>query len=155
MADLGRSPAQRRADALVEMARRAGTARADGRRPEPLFTVLVGYETFAGRICELSNGTVVSPGSLLPWLDEAWVERVVFSGPSRVMDVGVTRRLFHGATRRAVEVRDRECFHLFCDLPADQCQIDHIQPWSAGGPKVVANGRAACGFHNRGRNRSP
>jgi len=47
------------------MARRSGTAPADGRRPEPLFTVLVGYEAFT-RICELANRTVVSPGSLIP-----------------------------------------------------------------------------------------
>ena len=36
------------------------------------------YETFAGRICQLANGTVVSPGSLVPWLESASVERVVF-----------------------------------------------------------------------------
>ncbi|HEV2069298.1 MAG TPA: DUF222 domain-containing protein, partial [Acidimicrobiales bacterium] len=88
VADLARTPAQRRHDALVEMARRAGTAPADGRRPEPLFSILVGYETFHGRICELANRTVVSPGSLVPWLDQAWVERVVFDAPSRVIDVG-------------------------------------------------------------------
>ncbi len=133
VADLARTPSQRRADALAEMARRAGTAPADGRRPEPLFTVLVGYETLAGRVCELANGTVVSPGSLVDWLGEAWVERVVFDGASRVMDVGVAARLFSGATRRAVEVRDRQCFHEYCELPAEQCQIDHVQPWAAGG----------------------
>jgi len=105
--DLRRSPAQRRADALVEMATRSATAPAGGRRPEPLFTVLVGYETFSGPVCELANGTMVSPGSLLAWLERAWVERVVFDSPSRVIDVGVHRRLFSGATRRAVEVRDR------------------------------------------------
>jgi hypothetical protein len=127
-ADLTRSPAQRRADALVEMARRAGTAPADGRRPEPLFTVLVGYESFAGRICQLANGSVVSPGSLVPWLESAWVERVVFESPSRVIDVGVARRLFSGATRRAVQVRDQECFHDLCDEPADDCEIDHVEP---------------------------
>lgn len=59
------TPAQRRADALVEMARRA--AAGDGRTSRPLFTVLVGYETLAGRVCELAGGTVVTPGSLLPW----------------------------------------------------------------------------------------
>jgi hypothetical protein len=154
-ADLARSPAQRRADALVEMARRAGSAPADGRRPEPLFTVLVGYETFAGRICQLANGSVVSPGSLVPWLDSAWVERVVFDSPSRVIDVGVARRLFSGATRRAVQVRDQECFHDLCDEPADDCEIDHVEPWSAGGQTVAANGRAACGHHNRRRHRRP
>ncbi|HEV3364067.1 MAG TPA: hypothetical protein VG795_07985, partial [Acidimicrobiia bacterium] len=82
-ADLDRTPAQRRADALVEMARRAGAVPGGARMPEPLFSVLVGYETFAGRICELADATVVSPGSLLAWLTEACVERVVFDGPDR------------------------------------------------------------------------
>lgn len=104
--DLRRTPAQRRADALVEMARRARAMPAGGRLPEPLFTVLVGYETFAGRVCELASGTVVAPGAVVPWLNEAWVERVVFDGPDRVKNVGVRRRIFSGATRRAVEVRD-------------------------------------------------
>ncbi len=71
------------------------------------------------------------------------------------MDVGVATRLFTGATRRAVEVRDRQCFHEYCELPAEQCQIDHVQPWAAGGPTVVANGRVACAFHNRNRHRRP
>jgi Domain of unknown function (DUF222) len=150
-ADLRRTPAQRRADALVEMATRSATAPADGRRPEPLFTVLVGYETFAGPLIELANGKMVTPGSLLPWLESAWVERVVFDGPSRVVDVGVHRRLFSGATRRAVEVRDRECFHPTCDVPAERCQIDHVQPWAEGGLTTQANGRPACAFHNRRR----
>jgi hypothetical protein len=150
---LRRTFAQRRADALVEMAIRAGTAPAHGKRPEPLFSVLVDYETLTGRICELSNGAVVTPGSLVPWLEQAWVERIVFYSPSRVIDVGVTRRLFAGATRRAVEVRDRQCYHRYCDRTAEDCQVDHIEPWSEGGPTTQANGRLACGFHNRRRHR--
>jgi Domain of unknown function (DUF222) len=149
--DLRRSPAQRRADALVEMATRSATAPAGGRRPEPLFTVLVGYETFAGPLCELANATMVTPGSLVPYLESAWAERVVFDGPSRVIDVGVRRRLFTGATRRAVEVRDRTCFDPSCDVPAERCQIDHVRPWAEGGLTTQANGRPACAFHNRRR----
>jgi hypothetical protein len=149
--DLRRTPAQRRADALVEMATRSATAPVGGRRPEPLFTVVVGYETFAGPVCELANATMVTPGSLVPWLESAWVERVVFDGPSRVLDVGVHRRLFSGATRRAVVVRDRECFDPACDVPAELCQIDHVRPWAEGGLTTQANGRPACGFHNRRR----
>src|SRR5207302_10679764 len=110
-ADLWRTPAQRRADAVVEMARRSGAVPEGARMPEPLFSVLVGYETFAGPIRELASGVAVTPGSLLPYLDEAWIERVVFGSPSRVIDMGVRRRLFTGATRRAVQVRDRECFN--------------------------------------------
>ncbi len=54
------------------------------------------------------------------------------------------------AQRRA---DDRECFSEFCDIAADECQIDHIEPWSAGGPTIDSNGRAACGYHNRWRHR--
>ncbi len=39
-------------------------------------------------------------------VDTALIERVVFDSPSRVIDIGVARRLFSGATRRAIEVRD-------------------------------------------------
>ncbi len=152
---LARTPAQRRADALVELARRAAAMPAGGRLPEPLLTVLVGYETFAGRVCEMESGTVVTPGSLLPWLTKAYIERVVFDSPDRVKNVGVRRRLFGGATRRAVEVRDRECFSEYCDLPADQCEIDHVQPYGEGGLTVDDNGRPACRYHNRRRNQPP
>jgi hypothetical protein len=109
--------------------------------------------TLAGMICELGDGTVVTPGSLVPYLDRAWLERIVFASPSRVIDVGVRRRLFTGATRRAILVRDRECFHPFCDRPAEDCQVDHIEPHAAGGLTTEQNGRAACAFHNRQRHR--
>jgi hypothetical protein len=151
--DLRRTRAQRRADALVEMARRSRAVPAGARLPEPLFSVLVGYETFAGPMCQLANGAVVTPGSLLPHLDQAWVERVVFEAPSRVLDVGERRRLFSGATRRAVQIKSQECFHEFCDIPADHCEVDHIEPWAAGGLTVQENGRCACGYHNRERHR--
>jgi len=150
-ADLERTPQQRRADALLEMAIRSRTAPKDGRRPAPLFTVLVGWETFHGRICELASGTVVTPGTLVPWLASAWIERIVFQSRSRVLDVGVERRLFVGATRRAVEVRDQECYHPTCDAAAPDCEVDHILPSAADGPTIQSNGRLACGFHNRAR----
>ena len=126
---------------------------AGARLPEPLFSVLVGYETFGGRICELANRAVVAPADVARWMGEAWVERVVFDGPSRVKDVGVRRRVFAGASRRAVQVRDKECFHEYCEAPAEDCEIDHVVPWAAGGPTTEANGRVACGFHNRERHR--
>ena len=148
---LARTAAQRRADALVELATRAQAVPAGARRPEPLFSVLVGYETLAGRVCELADGTPLSPGSLVAWLDRAWIERVVFDGPDRVVNVGIRRRLFTGATRRAVQLQGRRCFHPYCDQPADHTQIDHIQPYAAGGPTIIDNGRPACAYHNRQR----
>jgi hypothetical protein len=152
--ELPRTSSQRRADALVEMATRSRTAPADGKRPAPLFSVLVDYPTLQGRVCELAEGTVVTPGSLLPWLDRAHLERVVFQPGGRI-EVSATARLFTGATRRAIEVRDRACTHPYCDRPAADCQADHIVPFTAGGPTIQENGRVLCAFHNRLRNQRP
>jgi Domain of unknown function (DUF222) len=151
---LTRSPAQRRHDALVELARRAMTAPADGKRPPPLISVFVGYETFKGRVCQLAGGTVVTPGTVASLLDEALIERVVFAGPSRVIDLGRARR-FTGAVRRALDVRDQRCGHPGCDQPADRCQGDHIQAWTADGPTNPDNGQLRCGYHNRWRWQHP
>jgi hypothetical protein len=152
--DLRRTPAQRRSDALVEMATRAMSMPKGARRPKPLFTALVGYETMLGRICELANRSVVTPGSLAPYLTEADIERVVFGPDGRVIDVGEPR-CFTGATRRAVQVAGLECFEDTCETPAEDCQIDHIVPYTAGGPTRTWNGRPACGYHNRQRSRGP
>jgi Domain of unknown function (DUF222) len=152
--ELARTPAQRRADALVEMAARSKIAPADGRRPRPLFTFLIGYDSFKGRISELAQGQVLSPDSILEWLDGADFERAIFA-PGKRVEVSVTSRLFTGATRRAIELRDRKCTNEYCDLPADKCQIDHIIPYHRGGRTDQRNGRVHCGFHNRRRNHGP
>ncbi len=153
--ELRRTPAQRRADALVEMAIRARTVPAGGRRPAPLFTVVVGYETFAGPVLELFNRTVLTPGTAARHLTEADIERVVFDSPSRVIDVGATRRFYRGALRRAIEVRDRTCFHPFCDEVPERPHVDHIHEASKGGPTTQRNARLGCDFHNLWRNAHP
>jgi hypothetical protein len=153
--ELARTPAQRRADAMVEMAVRSAAANmVQGRRPEPLFTVLIDYPTLFGRISQLEQGPVVTPGSLLSWLDAATFERIVFA-PGKRIECSPHSRFFTGATRRAVEVRDQTCTHDFCDVPAEDCQIDHIVPWAQGGPTTQENAQVLCGFHNRLRNQRP
>jgi hypothetical protein len=149
---LARTAGQRRADALVEMARRSGAMAPGAQMPRPLLTILAGYGAFS-TVCELADATVVAPGEVVPYLCECDIERIVFDGPSPVIDVGVRRRFFTGATRRAVEVRDRHCQHPSgCDVPAGRCQIDHIVPWPEGGLTTQENGRCYCKFHNLQRN---
>lgn len=36
-----------------------------------------------------------------------------------------------------------------CDDPA--VEVDHVMPWSRGGPTVVGNGQALCKAHNRSK----
>jgi hypothetical protein len=152
--ELERSAPQRRADAAVEMAVRSKAMPKDARRPEALFTVLVDHPTLTGRVCELANGGIVTPGSLVPWLDQAFFERIVFA-PGKRVECSVTARFFTGATRRAIEVRDQICTHPYCETPAERCQIDHIIPYAQGGETTQENGRVLCSFHNRLRNGGP
>ena len=77
-ADIARTPAQRRAAALVEMAHRATTAPKDGKRPLPLVVIHTDPDTFnselarvlgidapdplgTARRCETDTGTVIAP----------------------------------------------------------------------------------------------
>jgi hypothetical protein len=150
--DVVRTSSQRRALALIEMARRSAAARTTGRRARPLFTVLVGDETLSN-LCELANGTVIAPGQLVQWMGEADLEAVLFDGPSTVISVS-HRRTFTGALRRAVEVRDRNCQHISgCDVRYQRCDVDHIEPASASGPTSQFNGRLECAVHNRNAER--
>jgi hypothetical protein len=143
-----RTAGQRRADALVEMAHRSRTSASGGLRPRPLITVLVGETSFA-HLCELADGTVITPGQVVPRLAEADIERIVFDGPDRVIAVS-RRRRFTGALRRAIEVRDRHCQHPSgCDEPADNCDVDHIRPHTDGGETSQENGAIECRPHNR------
>jgi hypothetical protein len=136
------------------MAIRSATAPADGRRPAPLISFFMGYEQMHGYICQTANGTVVTPGTIYEWLDRAYFERIIFEPKGRV-DVSETARFFTGATRRALEVRDRRCTHPFCSEPIERCQGDHIKMASEGGPTTQENGRLLCAFHNRLRNQRP
>jgi hypothetical protein len=139
---------QRRADALVEMARRAMAAPADARTPRPLITVLLGDWSYR-RLCELSDGTIINPKGLVPYFESIDVECAFLderSAPARV----TRRRSFSGALRRLIEVRDRHCQHASgCDEPIDRCDVDHIVPYSQGGETSLDNGRLQCRAHNR------
>ncbi len=148
--DLARTPTQRRADALANLVRRGHAAGPDAAMPAPLVNVVVGLETMTGPICELLDGTVITPGQLATRLTDADIRRIVFDGPDRVLAVGPRTRFFRGALRDAIVVRDRECRHELCDTGAEQCDIDHVTPWPEG-PTTEANGEALCDHHNRAK----
>ena len=152
-ADLARTPAQRRHDALIEMAKRSAAMPADAKQGRYLLSVLVGYETMHGRVCELADGTVLTPGQLLPLLTNADVERAVFGPDSRVIDLGRRARLFVGGTRRAVQLSELECGEETCDVRFERCEVDHIERWEHGGRTDRANGRLRCPQHHEGRRR--
>jgi hypothetical protein len=173
--ELLRTPDQRRADAILEMALRSASMPPDAQRPAPTFNVHVGYETMHRTLSELEGGPIVPTSQLLAWMEGSDIVRIrhdpdgpmtlshatrlsevtircldhaVFDSPDR-KQCPLTDRIFTGATRRAIEIRDRQCTHPYCDRPARYCQVDHIKPYTQGGLTTQDNGRLLCGFHNR------
>lgn len=146
-AGIDRTPAQRRAAALIAMAQRSATV-TGGAAPRVVLQVLVGEGTLRS-LCELYDGTQVNLHALRPYLDDAVLETLLFDGPSTVLSVSRKRR-FTGALRTAIKARDRHCRHPSgCDVPADACDLDHVVPWSEGGETSQWNGRLECTTHNR------
>jgi hypothetical protein len=141
-----RTKLQRRAAALVRMA--SCSINAHGPSARPLFQ-FIGGDLTAGRLCELASGRVVHPDDLEPFIDTALVESFLFDGPMVVIAKS-KQRTFTGALRKAILVRDRRCTHR-SGCPADirDCDVDHYQPASRGGPTSQFNGRAECHPHNR------
>jgi hypothetical protein len=110
----------------------------------------MGPEPFA-QLCELASGTPVTPGEIVPFLDQLDVERIIFGSADRVLSVS-HRRSFPAAVRRAIEIRDRRCTHPSgCDEPAVWCDTDHVVGHTGGGETSEANGRLLCMTHNRNR----
>lgn len=145
-AGVQRTPAQRRAAALVRMATRS--VNAHGPTARPLFEVVIGDET-ARHLCQLASGVVLHPEDLEPYFDTAAMQTFLFDAGHAV--VGVSRqRTFRGALRRAIQIRDRRCRHRsVCPEPAVRCDVDHRTPAARGGPTSQFNGAAECIPHNR------
>ena len=143
-----RTPTQRRADALVEMATRSATTLADGQRPKPLFTVTMGVGHFEW-MCQTGAGTIIEPELVLPYLSQAEIERIVFDPPNRKVEASY-KTMFTGAMRKVIGLRDQHCQHPSgCDEAAERCDVDHIEPRSCGGVTCICNGQLLCKYHNR------
>ena len=118
-----KSRAELRALALVEMARRAMAT--TGRPARILLQIICGVDEFT-RLCELSNGTVIRPGQIVPYLDAIDIRTLIFDTPTRAIGTS-SQRTFTGALRGAIQARDRHCQHPSgCDEPIDNCDVDHI-----------------------------
>ncbi len=143
-----RTASERMAAALVEMAVRAHTAPADGRRPEPLVMILAGEARFDD-ICELASGVVITPDLVVPHLGRADIQTFIFDGADHVLAAS-HQRSFRGMLRRAIQIRDRHCQHPSgCDIPIVGCDVDHRLPYEQGGRTDEANGQLQCEAHNR------
>lgn len=148
-----RTPAQRRADALVEICRRhlddPDRPTVGGERPH--LNLHVDVESLRGipaGTCELDPVGLVPPEVAERMACDATL-RPVLTQQGRVVAAGAAGRTIPPALRRAVVERDRHCTHPGCDIPAAWCDVHHIVPWADGGRTVLDNLTLLCRRHHR------
>ncbi len=151
-----RSKPQRRADAFVNICRQY-LDRGDRHTPGVLPHVMViadlealsdDAELLKTVRNEASHTGALSRATLEQLICDCSLSRVLMAGQSEVLDVGRATRVISPALRKAVIARDKTCTEPGCDVPAQDCEIHHDQPWSQGGPTNLDNLKAKCGGHH-------
>ena len=143
---------QRRADALVELARRVAIQQVAPKHggDRPHLVVLIDYHELLGdcRGAGLTDGTQLTPGQLRQHACDAGILPVILGGPSGVLDAGREQRLVTADIRHALHVRDRGCVFPGCDRPAADCDAHHILRWAQGGATALSNLCLLCKHHH-------
>ena len=150
----GRTPAQRRADALGEICRgwldRSDRPEVAGERPH--VSVVVDLDVLTGRsggCCELERTGPVAVDVARRIACDASVSRIVLGPRSEPLDLGRRTPVVPASLRRAVVVRDSGCRFPRCDRPHGWCDAHHVVNWANGGPTSLSNLLLLCRRHHR------
>ncbi len=149
--DASRAPAQRRADALVDVCRfflDHQRSKAGGRH-RPHLNVVVELDDLAegggGRIV---GGPALDGSSVSRLLCDSALHRVVMSGRSAVIDYGTSTRTIPAPLWNALVIRDEHCRFPGCDRPSTWCEGHHVVWVTDGGPTELANLVLLCSRHH-------
>ena len=128
---------QRRADALIDVCRLALTTDTlpDNGGQRPQLNVTVKYDTLTKELAAgtLDIGGQLSPTTVRRLACDALILPAVLGSHGEILDLGRQRRLFTGAVRRAIILRDGGCAFPGCDRPPSWCEVHHWMPWHKGG----------------------
>jgi hypothetical protein len=148
-----RSPAQRRADAVVDICsfwldHNTEAVTSGGEKPHVIITM--DYEILTGHIKRLPEigGASVTPHTARRITCDAAIIPIVLGSDSEPLDVGRKTRTIPTALRRAIELRDNHCTWTGCTAPPSWCDVHHIQHWANGGATSLTNCRLLCRRHH-------
>jgi len=143
---------QRRAQALIEVCRRA--AAAGGAAPattKAQVVVTIDLDTLkdairgAGRT---HSGAVLSPATVRRLACDASIIPMVLGSQGQPLDLGRTRRLVTPALLAALWARDRGCTFPGCGRPPQWCDAHHVRHWADGGHTALTNLTLLCAHHH-------
>jgi hypothetical protein len=162
--DLVRTDAQRRADALLAMARASVSRDPNVARPSAsavCVDILLDHDTMVARaagatpdparfrnvVCRTTSGRRLHPDDAINAALIGHIRRVVYDGSGTVIQLGRRSRLFRGSAREAVMLLLTTCVWIGCDRPVAWCDADHSLGWKAHGATVPRNGQPLCTGH--------
>ncbi|MGH7723640.1 MAG: DUF222 domain-containing protein [Candidatus Dormibacteria bacterium] len=152
--DDDRPRAQRCADALIELCSRSldiGVIpdRASMRSHVQVTTTLETLLDLVGCPAgELEDSGVIAGATVRRLACDATITRVLLDSRSAVIDVGRSERVVPGATRRALNIRDRGCRWPGCDRSASWTAAHHVVHWAQGGRTDLDNLVLLCHRHH-------
>jgi Domain of unknown function (DUF222)/HNH endonuclease len=156
-----RSPGARRADALVQMCRAAGTAAPQQGGEKPHLVVTLDWPTLRDELSHtlhtasgrwagatLTTGTPIHPTTARRLACDATLIPAILGTAGEPLDIGRATRVVPSGMRRALTLRDGGCRFPTCDRPSTWCDAHHLQPWAHGGPTRLSNMVLLCRHHH-------
>jgi len=151
----GRDPRpadRRRADALVEICRRAVAA--GGAAPattKAQVVVTIDLQTLTGAVHGAGltlDHQVLSPQTVRKLACDAAIIPMVLGSQGQPLDVGRTKRLVTPALLAALWARDKGCTYPGCGRPPQWTAAHHVKHWANGGPTSLTNLALLCQHHH-------
>ena len=149
-----RTAGQRRADALVDLARHSMSGSklgsTGGMRPHLVITASV--ETLAGvkgaEPAEVEGVGPLASETLQRHACDASVSWLLASA-EKDQESSHEHRQIPPSIRRALVARDKDCVFNGCHRPASWCDGHHVRWWTRGGKTELENLALLCGRHHR------
>ncbi|MEO7131821.1 MAG: DUF222 domain-containing protein [Dermatophilaceae bacterium] len=147
-----RSPAKRRADALVDIVGR-GVAAADGVpvTDKAKVVVTISLDALQGKVRGTGMtlaGAALTASIVRRLACQAAIIPVVLGSSSEPLDVARKQRFVTRAMRLALNLRDKGCSWRGCSTPATWCDAHHVLPWYQGGRTMLRNFALLCSRHH-------
>ena len=146
-----RTSDQRRADALVEVCRRAAAAGgAAPTTPKAAVVVTMDYQDLKGLTGAGTTltGDLLAPETVRRMACDAAIIPAVLGTRSELLDLGRTVRLVTPKLFLALCLRDRGCTFPGCSRPPGWCDAHHGVHWCDGGPTDLSNMALLCPRHH-------
>jgi hypothetical protein len=97
---------------------------------------------------EMEHAGAIAGATVQRLACDATITRVLVDAASAIVDVGRSERVVPGATRRALNVRDRGCRWSGCDRSASWTAAHHVVHWARGGRTDLDNLVLLCSHHH-------